>query len=205
MRTLQCFGFQVNSCLINDFRSGLENLNLLGIPYPPPLKVRRGRFNVPKLSCVNLINRRCRAWKLKRITPTYLEPPHARSHLHLARLHPSHASFTARSSPCSLPTPAWEPFLVGNQCDKKLYQNHKSSTWYHFHFSRVNWQSSFTRQRSLMVEMTERLMKVISTWIFATLIYFHGRIGSQWGWVPTQVRAWSTGKTRQQCPGRTNI
>jgi hypothetical protein len=43
--------------------------------------------------------------------------PHARSHLHSVGPRPSHASFTAWSSSCSLSAPAWELFLVGNQCD----------------------------------------------------------------------------------------
>ena len=37
------------------------------------------------------------------------------SHLHLAGPRPSHTSFNARSSPCSLPALTWELLLVGNQ------------------------------------------------------------------------------------------
>ena len=94
--------------------------------------------------------------------------PRARSHFHSAGSRPFHASFIAWSS-C--------PHLRENYSSLGTNviipsQNHKYSSWHIFHYSQVNWCSSFTCQRSLMAWVTG---------------YCH--IGSQRGGVPTQVRA----------------
>ena len=77
---------------------------------------------------------------------THIEPQ-ARSHPHSAGPHPS---FTARSS-CL--------HLRGNSSSLGtnvtiLGQNHKHSSWHHFHYSQVNWWSSLTCQRNLMALVT---------------------------------------------------
>ena len=56
--------------------------------------------------------------------------PWARSHLHSVGPRPSHASFTAQSSPCSLHARAWELFLVGTNVTINLFQNYKYSSWH---------------------------------------------------------------------------
>ena len=94
-------------------------------------------------------------------------PPRARPHLHSARSRPSHASFIVQSS-C--------PHLRGNFSPLGTNviipdQNYKYSNWHHFHYSQVNWWSSFTCQRRLMAQLTK---------------YCH--IGSQHGRVSMQVR-----------------
>ena len=71
--------------------------------------------------------------------------PRPRSHLHSVGPRPSHASFIARF-PC--------PLLHGNSSSLGtnvtiLSQNYKYSSWHYFHWSQVNWWSSFTYQRSL--------------------------------------------------------
>ena len=79
--------------------------------------------------------------------------------------------------PPSLPTPAWELFHIGNQCDNT--QSLKPL-------------SSFGMWLTSSISLPMGVMNVISTWIFVILTgYCH--IGSQSGWVPTWVHAWRLG------------
>ena len=72
--------------------------------------------------------------------------PRARSHLHLAGPHPSHALFIARSSCMHL---RWGSSLLGINV-RIPGQNYKHSSWHRFHYSWVDWWSSFACQRSFM-------------------------------------------------------
>jgi hypothetical protein len=107
----------------------------------------------------------------------YVVRPRARSHLCLAGLRPSHASFNARFS-C--------PHLLGNSSLLGINvtitgQNYKFSSLHYFHYSQVNWWSSFKCQWSLSYHAFIDLSDwVLSHW-FPTRRSCHAGAGKKTG------------------------
>ena len=73
-----------------------------------------------------------------------------RSHLHLVGPCPSNASFSVQSS---CPHLSEDSSSLGTNVTIP-YQNFKYSRWHRFHYSQVNWWSSFTCQRNSMAYVT---------------------------------------------------
>ena len=100
---------------------------------------------------------------------------------------PSHASFTARSS-CS--------HLRGSYISLGTNvtipgQNDKYSNWHHFHYSQVNWWSSFTCQRNLMAQVIGYCH--INSQQGRVLMQVQARLGSEGGVGgarPSQTHMW---------------